>query len=130
MALKAYDEDADWVWDPDDPVPPPLAGMSQLIFENMDSLLSPTLAQAVTEAPPEAKDAARTALDQARQGWQKLAYAIAVGVVEHLLTNLEIRDAQTGGNVTVSITGSTATADRHRHGAGTLAGTQNDVTFL
>lgn len=105
------------------------SGMSQSIYEEMDVRLSPPLQRAVDEAEGDAKDAASNALKKARVGWQKLSFAIAKGVVEHLRANLEIKNIRTRGDVTVSISGSTAEVSNHEHGAGSLEGTQTGITF-
>jgi hypothetical protein len=104
-------------------------GMSALIYAELDDLLSPPLEDAVEQAEGDAKAAAEDALEQAREGWQKLAYAIASGVVRHLRTNLEVHGVRTRGDVSLEIDGTTAAADGHQHGAGDLAGEQENVTF-
>lgn len=80
-----------------------LGGMSNDIYLVMDELLSPPLVKAVDEASDDTRDGAVEALEKAREGWQKLSYAIASGVVEHLRNNLEIVNVQTTGNVTIAI---------------------------
>ena len=91
-----------------DPGPEDAAsGMSQLIYQEMDRLLSPPLQEAVDKASADAKSGAQNALDEARKGWQKLAYSIAYGVIEHLKSDMVIKDIQTQGTVTTSISGST-----------------------
>ncbi len=87
------------------------SGMSQLIYQEIDRLLSPPLQQAVDDASADAKPGAQEALDEARKGWQKLAYAIAYGVIEHLKSDLVITGIRTRGSVTTNIkddTGGTA----------------------
>lgn len=101
-----------------------LDGMSQGIFVELDTMLSPPLQKAVDEAEdPDAKAAAADALQQARHGWKKLSFGIAKGVTEHLVANLEIHDVETRGTVAVSLSGSTADTDGHQHGVGDLEGT-------
>ncbi|MDN3522556.1 hypothetical protein [Halomonas ramblicola] len=93
------------------------SGMSQAIYLQMDALLSPPLQQAVDEAEKEeVRAAAQEALDKAREGWRKLSYAIARGVVEHLIGHLEIDGVRTRGTVNIRVTGDTEPADGHRHG--------------
>lgn len=60
--------------------------------------------QAVDNGSPGAQET----LDAARGGWKKLAFAIASGVVDHLVTNLEVVGVQTSGNVNAAVTGSVA----------------------
>ena len=55
-------------------------GMSRAIFVQLDQLLSPPLQEAVSAASPEVKPGAQAALDAAREGWRKLAFAISRGV--------------------------------------------------
>lgn len=100
-----------------------LAGMSQAIFVELDTMLSPSLQQAVDEAEEgDAKDAAVDALEQARHGWRKLSFGVAKGVAEHLVANLEIHGIETQGTVAVSLSGNTAEVDSHQHGVGTMEG--------
>jgi hypothetical protein len=67
-------------------------------------------------------------LQQMREGWKKLAFAVATGVINHLVANLEISGVQTRGNISAAVSGNTAVASGHQH-AVTLTGTQNNVTF-
>ena len=106
-----------------------VGGMSALIYNELDVLLSPPLQDAVDQAEGDAKNAAQNALDEARIGWQKLAFAVASGVVEHLLANLEIRGVETQGTVTIAFGGQTQLVNGHRHGPGTLTGTHTNATF-
>jgi hypothetical protein len=86
------------------------AGMSQLIFQAMDSLLSPPLQQAVDRADAVSKAAAQQALDEARKGWKKLAFAIAKGVVDHIISNMEISGITVQGDVTTVVSNNTGIA--------------------
>jgi hypothetical protein len=72
MALKAGDVTAS-------------DGMSKAIFEQLDALLSPALS-ALSPAD----------LEKAREGWRKLSFAIAGGVVGHIVSNMEIYGIQVG----------------------------------
>lgn len=60
-------------------------GMSRAIYEQLDALLS-----------PEIEASAPDYLEQARDGWRKLSFAIAGGVVAHILSNMEIYGIQVG----------------------------------
>ena len=73
MALQAGDQTA-------------AAGMAKAIFDQLDALLSPGLAS-LSEAEKE----------PVRDGWRKLAFAIAGGVVAHIVANMEIFGIQVGG---------------------------------
>ena len=73
------------------------SGMALAIFNRMDQLLGPKI-------PPDA-------LEQARQGWRELAFAIASGVVDHLRSSLEIQSLQVGGSVTLSVASNQATGN-------------------
>ena len=93
------------------------SGMTKAIFDQMDTLLSPPLADAVTAAVgDDAKKAAQETLDAARAGWRKLSFAVAAGVRNHLLANLEVRGVRTTGSISATVAGTTAT--------------QNGVIFL
>jgi hypothetical protein len=104
--------------------------MSKAIFDQMDALLSPPLQAAVDGATGEPKVKAQEALDAARDGWRKLSFAIATGVIDHILSNMEVFGIQTRGNVSASVSGATAPAPPgpHPHTV-SLSATQNNVTF-
>ncbi|MCZ6817979.1 MAG: hypothetical protein O7G31_00620 [Calditrichaeota bacterium] len=93
------------------------AGMSQLVYLEMDIQLSPPLQNAIDQAEEEAdaKAAAENALAEARNGWKKLSYAIAKGVINHILTNMVITGIETEGDVSTSISGNTGETDGHLH---------------
>ena len=86
------------------------SGMSKAIYDEVDALLSPPLQAAVDEATDAAKPKAQEALDAARDGWKKLSFAIAKGVIGHTVSNLEVVGVQTRGNVSASVSGSTGAA--------------------
>lgn len=44
-------------------------------------------------------------------GWKKLAYSIAFGVIEHIKINMEINGITAEGSVTTVVTGNTGQAD-------------------
>ena len=106
------------------------SGMSMAIYQEIDRLLSPPLQQAVDDAQTAARAGAQEALDVAREGWRKLSYAIAQGVINHLTANMEILGVETQGDVNTTVSGSTGPAPpvSHVH-AVSLSGTQNDVVF-
>ena len=105
-------------------------GMSQAIYLEMDRLLSPPLQEAVDKAQGAAKTEAQKALDEARKGWKKLAFAIANGVINHIVANMEIFDITTRGDVTTSVQGNTAVANpgNHQHNIN-LVGTASNIVF-
>lgn len=88
MALAAGDQTA-------------AAGMSKAIFDKLDEALGPGI---------ESLDAA--AKETVRDGWRKLAAAIAGGVVEHIAANMEIFGIQVGPQ---SGTGATQTGPTTGH---------------
>lgn len=110
-------------------------GMSAAIYSEMDRLLAPPLQAAVDGAETDdVRAAAQTALDEARKGWQKLAYAVANGVVSHLQSNLEVRDAadpMSAATPVRDVDGTTGSAppSNHTHGAGSLSVTLDDLIF-
>ena len=79
------------------------SGMTKAIYDEVRATIEPGLNV----------DAAT--LEVMREGWRKLAYAVARGVVTHLQSNLEVRGVQTRGNIAAPVSGGTAT--------------QNNVTF-
>ena len=106
------------------------SGMTKAIYDQMDALLSPPLQQAVDNATPEAKPKAQEALDAAREGWKKMSFAIATGVISHLLANLEIAGVETRGDVSAAASGATDAAPPgpHLHPV-SLTARQSGVTF-
>lgn len=62
------------------------SGMAKAIFDQLDALLSPAL----SSLPP-------PALEATRDGWRKLSFAIAGGVVNHIVANMEVYGIQVGG---------------------------------
>ena len=106
------------------------AGMSQAIFQVMDNQLSPPLQNAVDNAEGEAKAKAQEALDGAREGWRKLSFAIASGVISHITANMEIFGIATQGNVNTTVQGNTGPANpaNHLHNVN-LSGVATNVTF-
>jgi len=107
------------------------SGMSEAIYQEMDQQLSPTLQKAVDDAEGEAKAKAQEALDGAREGWKRLAYCIAKGVIEHMKANMEILGIETRGSVNTTVQGNTAVAnpDNHLHSVN-LSGVANNVVFV
>ena len=92
-------------------------GMSKAVYDQLQSVLEPDLGGLSTEAR-----------SQLRESWQKLAYAIARGVIEHLMANMEVVGIQTQGNVNAPVQGNTSLVSGHEHGVN-LAGVQNSLVF-
>jgi hypothetical protein len=106
------------------------SGMSQAIYVEIDALLSPPLQEAVDNASDDAKPAAQEALDKAREGWQKLAFAVATGVINHIVNELEVHNVQTRGTVNTTVNGNTGPAApaNHQHTV-SVSGTAANVLF-
>lgn len=95
------------------------SGMTKAIYDQMRVVLEPGL-----EGLAEDKKA------PIRDNWKKTAFAVAKGVVDHLLANLEIVGVTCRGNVAASVSGNTGPADPAAHAhAVSLTGTQNNVVF-
>lgn len=73
------------------------SGLTKAIYDQLDTLLSPPL-----------QDDPAT-LAAARDGWRRLAFAVATGVVRHLVDNLEVRGVQTAGSITAPVANGVAT---------------------
>jgi hypothetical protein len=97
------------------------SGMAKAIYDQMAANLEPDL------APLEEKDR-----QPVREGWKKLAHAIATGVVNHIQANLQARNAAGNAAPILKVSGATGPADPaagHTHPAGTLAVTVDAVFF-
>jgi hypothetical protein len=92
-------------------------GMSKAIYDQLQSVLEPDLGGLSEEAR-----------SQLRENWQKLAYAVARGVIEYIMANMEVVGIQTRGNVNTPVQGNTGLVSGHQHGV-SLAGVQNNVVF-
>jgi hypothetical protein len=111
-----------------------LEGMSLGIYEAMDEELSKYLVQAIQEVEEHGEDKTaemlEKALDNARDNWKKLAYCIAKGVVDHIVSNMEIKDIKIVESVKVS--GSTkpnqSSGYVHQHQVDIVA-SNSDLTF-
>ena len=60
-------------------------GMSKAIYDQLYAIMSPSM------SGMKAAD-----FELAKQGWQKLAYAVARGVIEHITSNMEINNVHVG----------------------------------
>jgi hypothetical protein len=99
------------------------------IYDQVDPLLSPPQ-QAVAQATGTAKTQAQQALDAARDGWRKLSFCIATGVINHLISNLEIHGVQTSGTLSAPVDGSTGPDQPSQHQHQVSLAAQAGVTIL
>lgn len=97
------------------------SGMTKAIYDQVRVHLEPGLG-----------DMAPDDLEKVRDGWRKLAHGVATGVVEHLRSNLELRDAATDGTPVRDVDGATGSdvgGGAHTHAAGSLSVTLDDLAF-
>jgi hypothetical protein len=104
--------------------------MAKAIYDQIERLLSPPLQNAVVQTKGDAQAAAQQALDKAQEGWRKLSFCIATGVINHLISNLEIHGVQTSGTLNAPVDGQTGPAQpsQHQHQV-SLAAAQVGITF-
>jgi hypothetical protein len=69
-------------------------GMTKAIYDQLNAVLMPKV--------PEAD------LPDAQKGWKELAFAIATGVVQHILANLEITGLQVSGTANLTVQNNSA----------------------
>jgi hypothetical protein len=93
------------------------SGMSQAIYEQLNTLLSPPL-----------QDMAPADQEKVRDGWRQLAFAIATGVINHLKSNMEIFGVQTSGPVTTTVTGTVSGSTVTGTGTGNVTTNQTGAT--
>ena len=94
-------------------------GMTKAIYDELRALLEEDL-----------KSLGEDKLAPIREGWKKIAYAVAKGVIDHITANLEVFGVTVQGNVTTAVTGNTNRSDpgNHLH-AVDLSGMANNVVF-
>jgi hypothetical protein len=90
------------------------SGMTKAIYDELGAALELGLS---VDSPT---------LNEMREGWRKLAFAVATGVITHIQSNLEVRGVQTSGNIAATVSGSTATQNnvvftQSNDGAGRVA---------
>ena len=73
-------------------------GMAKAIYDEIDRQLSPPLSGTPAED-----------MEKIRDSWKKLAFAISTGVINHILSNMEIKGVQTSGDINATVSGSSAT---------------------
>ena len=93
------------------------AGMAKAIYDKLKEVLTPSLASADVD------------MESVEKAWQKISYAIAYGVIDHIVANMEIIGIRTTWSDSTELTG-TAKADTtgHTHPV-TLTGPQTGVNF-
>jgi hypothetical protein len=105
--------------------------MAKSIYEKMDEVLAPPFVAAVAAAQGTAKVQAQNTLDAARAGWRRLSFAIATGVVDHVVANLEVVGVRTRGDVAAAASGSTPAVPPGPHvHAIELTAQQSGLTFV
>lgn len=78
-------------------------GMTKVIYEKIREVMEPI------------DGVEGDQLEDIRESWRKLSYAIAHGVVNHIKTNMEIKKIQTIDKVTVQGSTGTALPSDHSH---------------
>jgi|GEM_PF-4584819 len=91
----------------------PNSGMTKAIYDQLDTLMM----------TPSLKDLKPEVLEMIRDGWRTLAFAIATGVVNHIISNMEVIGVETSGHVATTVTGTVAGA-----AIGTVVGTAVNST--
>lgn len=94
-------------------------GMTKAIYDNLQSVLEPDLV-----------DISEDKRVLIRESWKKLSFAIATGVINHILSNMEIIDIKTQGNISANVSGQTGLTlpGPHQHSI-SLSAIQNTVVF-
>jgi hypothetical protein len=64
------------------------SGMTKAIYDEMSAVLEPDLGELSEQD-----------ITTMREGWKKLSYAIAKGVIKHIKANMEIHDIKTEGEI-------------------------------
>jgi len=90
------------------------SGMAKAIFDEIESQLS------VGMSPDDLADV--------RPSWQKLAFAIATGVINHIKSNMEIFGIQSTGPVSTTVTGAVSGTTVTGTGTGNVTTNQTSVT--
>ncbi|HZF20328.1 MAG TPA: hypothetical protein VE008_11550 [Burkholderiales bacterium] len=95
------------------------SGMTKAIYDQMALVLEPGL-----DGLEESK---KTPI---RDTWKKTAFAVAKGVIDHIVANVEIFGVSCQGNISASVNGNTGATPPgpHLHTV-SLTGTQSNVVF-
>jgi hypothetical protein len=88
------------------------SGMSKAIYDTIREVMEPI------------DGVEGQALEDIRDSWKKLAYAISEGVITHIISNIEIKGVETSGDINAAVSGSAATE------AGVLFTQSNDGSGL
>ena len=91
------------------------SGLTKAIYDQIRTNIEPGLG-----------DLSEEDLEPVRDGWRKLAHAVAKGVVDHIKDNMEVRE------VDLDVEGDTASAaggGAHTHRAGSMTVTIDNLTF-
>ncbi len=99
------------------------SGLSKGIYQELRDQLEPQFS--------DMSDMKEKDLNKVREGWQKLAYAIAKGVVEHIKSNMEIKGVEVvisdvSTNVSVATTCPSGAGSGTGTGSGTATGQQSN----
>ena len=70
------------------------SGLTKEIFDQFDAILMSD--DDKSKLPPDD-------LEKVRDGWRKLAFAIATGVITHLKTSMEVKGIQASGTINVDV---------------------------
>ncbi len=73
------------------------SGMSKSIYDTIREVMEPI------------DGVEGQALEDIRDNWKKLAYAISKGVIEHIEANMEIKGIQSTGDINAAVAGNAAT---------------------
>ncbi len=76
------------------------SGLTKEIFDQFDAVLMSDEDKSKLKPPD---------LEKVREGWRKLAFAIATGVVNHLKTSMEVKGIQASGTINVDVKNGGAT---------------------
>lgn len=105
--------------------------MSHEIYKEINKELSPPLQVAIDNAKSDdEKKSAEDILTETRILWKNLSLAVAKGVINHIISNMEIKGIISQGNVNTSVSGNTdsASPNNHTHTVN-LSGEEQDVIF-
>lgn len=95
------------------------SGMTKAIYDQMAAVLEPGLDGLEEDQKTPIRD-----------NWKKTAFAVAKGVTEYMLANMEIFGVTCRGDVAATVSGNTGTAppSAHAHSV-SLTGRQTNVVF-
>ncbi|SRR6266496_992820 len=95
------------------------SGMTKAIYDQMRAVLEDGLSGLDEDKKAPIRD-----------NWKKTAFAVAKGVVDHIVANMEIVGVTCQGNISAGVSGNTGAAPPAAHvHAVSLTGTQDNVVF-